>query len=656
MPEQKSKYSLLYRISVFFVLFSVPVVFSTASYSPVAIKTTIFLVCAFFISVSAVKPENYKPATLAPLAFIAWMGICASFSKFTFASTMPLFTSAGLFALFFTSANSRKENADFIRAAVAASCAIPLAAGILQSLFPGSFPEIMAFGTRVPSLLGNPNFFSAYIIAVLPAAAFLVLSPKKRNKILSLLLVCAALFCLFKTGSKAALFAAAVESVLAVCFYMKEKNAGVLRITAAALVFFAVFCLLLPAAFHVPYGKAFDIKSYAANESVFFRMNTWRGAFDMGMKNILTGTGPGSFSLAFPAFRPGEIMKWSSQSSYEVAYPENIFMQAFSELGLIGLLGSLGMVIFVLKKYDPAKKDLYLGFTGLLCMNLFGVDFNYVSSSMLAALFAGMIINGGGAAAPTGPAGRQKWIYRGAALLLSAIIAAGCVLSVRKAASDIYLNRAIAYSGKADWENAVENYKKALDADRYNITAGYFLAQAYYDSEKQAGAANALKQLEETEKLAPDFVLLHYKKALILTSLGRTGEAENEYLKMIKIDPYFKEALAPLAYISCGRGDYEKALSYINKALEKYPDDAALYSYLGNIYFASQRLKEAVFAYKKAVEISGNKDYYYNLGCIYYAMKDFSGARLNIDKAIETGGKNDLKVIKMDELIRMHGK
>ena len=636
------------------MLFFVPVAFSPASYSPVIIKATIFLACAFLGAAAAINSGSFKPAALAPLAFITWMAISACFSRFPSASVMPIFSALGLFAVFFTAANSGEENTDFIRAALAASCAAPLAAGILQVFFPGSFRELMAFGNRIPSLLGNPNFFSAYIIAVLPAAAFLLASPKKHVKIFSLLIVCASIFCLVKTGSKAAFFAVAVESVLAVCFYMKEKKSGALRITAAALAFTVVFCLLLPAVFNVPYDKAFGIKSYAANESVFFRINTWRGAFAMGMKNILTGTGPGAFSMAFPEFRPVEIMKWSFQSSYEVEYPENIFLQAFSELGAIGLLGLLAMVIFVLKKYDPGKKDIYLGFAGLLCMNFFGVDFNYVSTSMLAALFAGVILNGGGAAAVL--TGKQKWIYRGAAAFFAALIAAGCVISVKKEVSGIYLNRAIAYSGKADWGNAVENYKKAIDADRYNITAGYFLAQAYYDSGQETGAGAALKQIEETEKLAPDFVLLHYKKALILTSLGRAGEAEDEYLKMIKIDPYFREALAPLAYISCGRGDYEKALSYINKALEKYPDDAALYSYLGNIYFASQRLKEAVSAYKKAVEISGNKDYYYNLGCIYYAIKDFSGARININRALETGGKNDPKVIKMDSLIRMRGK
>jgi tetratricopeptide (TPR) repeat protein len=345
-------------------------------------------------------------------------------------------------------------------------------------------------------------------------------------------------------------------------------------------------------------------------------------------------------------------MKWSVQSSYEVTYPENIFLQAFAELGAPGLLGAFAMVFTVLKRYDPKKKDLYLGFSGLLCMNLVGVDFNYVSSSMLAALFAGLIINNGDNAPRSAEnSATAAAIFRVAGVLFTAALIAGCAVSVKKIISDTYLNKAIDFSREAKWNDAVNDYKKALDEDKYNITAGYFLAQAYYDSDPSANAAAALGELEETGKLAPDYVLIHYRKAVILSGLGRADEAADEYRKMIKIDPYFREALAALAYISYNRGDWDSALSYTNKALEKYPSDAALYSYLGNIYFASKRPDKAVLAYKKAVEISGNKDYYYNLSCIYYTLKDFAEAKANIDEALKRGGESDPKVEKMASMI-----
>jgi len=634
------------------MLCAVPLAFSPGAYSPVNIKTTVLLACAFFIAAACVASGDFGKKALLPFAFIGWMCISAAFSRFSYACAMPIFTAMALFVVFFAAANFSGNNLDFIRKALVLSFIPPLAAGVLQIFFPGGFTELMAFGGRVPSLMGNPNFFAAYIIAVLPVVVFLYAGSNKWRKAAITAVFILAAVCLVKTGSKAGMLAAAAEAATALYFFMKEKKVSKKKAAVISLTCLALSAAFLPAAFNVPYNKAFDPAAYAANASVFFRINTWQGAFNMGMKNIFTGTGPGSFSGAFPSFRPGEIMKWSLQSSYEVTYPENIFLQAFAELGALGLLGSLAMVFMVLKSYDPIKKDIYLGFTGLLCMNLVGVDFNYVSSSMLAALFAGLIMNREDKMPRNeeSSAGAEA-VFRVAGALFAAALIAGCVISVKKIISDTYLNKAIEFSGEAKWGDAVEDYKKSIEEDKYNITAGYFLAQAYYDSNPSANAAAALGQLEEIGKLAPDYVLIHYRKAVILSGLGRADEAEDEYKKMIKIDPYFKEALEAMAYISYNRGDWDSALSYTNRALEKYPLDAALYSYLGNIYFASKRPDEAVLAYKKAVEISGNKDYYYNLSCIYYSLNDFPEAMANIDEAIKRGGKDDPKVEKMAAMI-----
>ena len=630
------------------MLCAVPLVFSPGAYIPTGIKTSIFLACAFFAAVSAFNAVGFRPATLLPLIYIAWMAVSAMLSKFSFAAVMPLFTALGLFTLFFTAANMN-SGPDFIRKALAVSFAAPVAVGLVQIFFPGIFGNVMQFGPRIPSFLGNPDFFSAYITAVLPVIFMLAVSSKGMLRLLCVILTAAALACLLKTGSKSAFFAVAAQAAAVVFIFMKEKRFSNKKITVATALFLALACAAMPLVFRVPYSKAFDIGAYAANDSVFFRMNTWRGAFDMGVKNMATGTGPGSFSLAFPSFRPEEIMKWSVQSSYEVTYPENIFLQAFAELGIFGLLGALIMVFIILKNYDPKKRGFYLGFSGLIAVNLAGVDLNYVSSSMLAALFAGVIMNNTESAEQKAVTAGGK--YKTAFILLAALIAVGFAISLKKVISDTYLSRAIVFSGEKNWGAAVENYRKAINADKYNITAGYFLAQAYYDSNPSANAAAALAELDETGKLAPDYVLIHYKKAVILSAMNRTLEAADEYKKMIRLDPYFKQALLALAYISYTNGDNAAAFSYIRKAMEKYPGDAELYSYLGNIYFASKRPLEAVEAYKKAVEISGNKDYYYNLSCIYYALGEYAGAKTCIDGALKRGGTDDPKVEKMAKII-----
>jgi tetratricopeptide (TPR) repeat protein len=341
--------------------------------------------------------------------------------------------------------------------------------------------------------------------------------------------------------------------------------------------------------------------------------------------------------------------------SYEVSYPENIFLQAAAEYGFAGLGVLVFFIFLVLRRPDRAKNDFYAAFCGLIAVNMAGVDINYGTSAMMAAVLSGVLMNG-----------RQGHFFtldmpwkKTAAFVAAAIAAVILAAQINILISDVYLDRAIAFSVAKQWRESIENYKKALIHNPRNVPAVYFLASAYYDSDPVTNAPAALSELEEVERTAPDYVLLHYKKAVILSSMGNDAAAIAEYGKMLKIDPYLAPVLVELAYIYYRKGDMPLAEQYMKRAADISKNDAGLYNNLGNIYFIQKKVSEAVLAYKKAIEIKADKDYYYNLACVYFTSKDIGDAGKTIDKAVELdekSGSHETKISDMAKMIKRYGR
>jgi tetratricopeptide (TPR) repeat protein len=342
-------------------------------------------------------------------------------------------------------------------------------------------------------------------------------------------------------------------------------------------------------------------------------------------------------------------MLWTHEHSYETTQPENILLQIAAETGLIGLLIFFIFVFLVVKNAKEEHNGFLTGILAVLIINLAGVDINYITSSMLIVFYSGIIISGDERGKSFEIKGWKKPACLAAVLLCFACIA---VLQLNRYFSNISLKQGIFYSQSKQWPEAMNSYLNAIDKDRHNLPAGYFLANSYFDS--GISAKKALAEYLLIEKLAPNYVLLHYNKARIFNWTGNYKEALNEYNKMLKIDPYFKPALVELAQLYFEREKmYPEAENCLKKGLEAYPGDASLYNNLGNIYFMTNRSAEALEAFKKAVDLKADKDYYYNLGCVYFTLEDTENADLYLEKALETG-REDSRIIEMLKRVRKY--
>lgn len=625
----------LRQFILFFLLVAVTLSFSVKDYNFILIKEVILIIGTMLLLLLFFLEKNIKikKIIIYPLVLMLWLVLSFIFSKFKYMGMPVLISSAVCIILLFLIVHSAFD-ASNISDIIILSFIPSMIIGLLQVFFSEKMRIFLVFGDRIPSTFGNPNFFGAYISIVMPfiISRFFAIKDLYYKLLLSVIFIISFILILL-TGSKAALIAlVAGISVFAVLSFKNFKNKIILFILL-------ILVLLSVILFAVSNPKTFG-------ESIFFRNLVWRGTVRMILDNLITGTGPGSFFIVFPQYRPAELMKWTYEHSYEVLYPENIFLQIGAEAGVIGLFLFVFIIYLVFKLGVFSPPEYLAGFTAILTTNFFGVDINYAPSMFLFVLIGGIIMKNDNNCFSFSP------LY----IKLLSVIALIYLIFVsafwiNRHISGIYTKRGIYFSKSGNFSIAIENYKSALKYYNVNLVALYFLGSSYYDA---GHYENAIKIFKYVEKLAPNYVLLHYKIAKIYNEQGLYEEAIDEYKKMLKIDPYLKEALVELAYIYYNKKNrFDEAEKCLLKALEKYENDSMLLSNLGNIYFMSKRLNESIECFKKAIEIKEDKDYYYNLGCVYFTMNDSINAKLYLKKA-EKLAPLDPKIKQMLQMVEKY--
>lgn len=260
-----------------------------------------------------------------------------------------------------------------------------------------------AFGKRIFSTYGNPNFFADFLVIVFPILLTQYLKTKRWSLIplMGMLLVD-----LIMTGTKGAWlgFAMVVFLFGVIAFvYFKERIApyrGLLfSIVAAGVLGLTGFV-------------AKDLRTRVV--SINFRLFTWEGTWEMIRTQPLLGTGIGSFPPIYPAFRRPPIFHIEGKHNTETDHSENEYIEQFFDNGMLGFgifiwlvfstlvvgFRSLGQLTTSLSLKDgrppPRAYDLIgymIAFMGMLGHNFFDVSLRFVSSGVYLGLLSGVIVN-----------------------------------------------------------------------------------------------------------------------------------------------------------------------------------------------------------------------------------------------------------------------
>lgn len=185
-----------------------------------------------------------------------------------------------------------------------------------------------------------------------------------------------------------------------------------------------------------------------------------------------------------------------------------------------------------------------------------------------------------------------------------------------------------------DFVTAEENFKKALSANKQNITAAYNLAGAYILNKKEGDAITFLKgYLADYNQDAGLWVRLGDAQL----SQAKPKEAITSYHKARALAPQYAGLSKRIASTYTLIGDFAAAEQYYLEVVKATPQDLESLTNLSSIFLAREKPDMAISSAKRAIQIKPSSQLYSTLAGAYESRKEWGNAIISLEKAIALG-------------------
>lgn len=202
---------------------------------------------------------------------------------------------------------------------------------------------------------------------------------------------------------------------------------------------------------------------------------------------------------------------------------------------------------------------------------------------------------------------------------------------------------------KVNTEGAIQKYEQALQLDPTNHRIMWKLAKAY---EKKEDWDKMASTLSNASRVAPDFANYLFKRGYALVKQAEAGnpekytEAQEPLKKCIEKDPNLAECYHFLGESYLWTGDEQNALDNYTKAVEHDPTTPYFYAPLAELYITLKFYKEADGVLKEGTRIiaPGEKsnNHLYAMYVLRFqvaqAMGEKAGMVVAMEKAQEVAG------------------
>ena len=468
-------------------------------------------------------------------------------------------------------------------------------------------------------LFGNTNYGSAYLLTVIPLSVALYLNtPRQWERALwgtTLFLSMALLTLSMVRGAWVSIWIGLW--VLVRVFYHKDRSlepfrkaprlpqiATLLLLGSAVLAAYALWpvCLAGLTSFGEHVASVFDPRA----ESLQFRLAMWQGTLRLIWDHLWTGVGVGNFPLAFVPYRTAFIYR---NPATQLEHPHNEFLNAWAELGPLGLLVSLWLFVRVVRlvwrlvNRSGVKKEVIAGILGGLAASAAYANLFYVvqipASAMNLAILLGLLDGmdrQGGREERAGPI-RLTYLLPG--LLIMGLLTFQYFL--RPVAGEIYH-----YRGERDFralrmEAGLSRLEQSLVwnpesfAVRYRRAAIFFLMKRYPET---------IWEAEEAVRIHPKLEVAYGVMASAYLKLGERTKAKEIFQHALALNPNYPDALNNLGALAAQDGRIAEAEALFLRAKEIMgPREMSPYANLGNVYEITGRIQEALRMYETAVAL-----------------------------------------------------
>lgn len=157
-----------------------------------------------------------------------------------------------------------------------------------------------------------------------------------------------------------------------------------------------------------------------------------------------------------------------------------------------------------------------------------------------------------------------------------------------------------------NYEETIEYYKKALEIEDENNLYKYYLAIAYDRIGKQDITEDLLNEiLDSGEEMAEAYNYLGY---MYLEKDKKIEKAVQYIEKAIELEPENGAYLDSLAWAYYKKGNLDEAFEAITKAVEVLPSNSIIRDHLADILYKQGHLEKAISEWGKALELDeGNE-------------------------------------------------
>jgi tetratricopeptide (TPR) repeat protein len=201
------------------------------------------------------------------------------------------------------------------------------------------------------------------------------------------------------------------------------------------------------------------------------------------------------------------------------------------------------------------------------------------------------------------------------------------------------MNRGVVYASLGQWDNAIDDYSKAITNDTKNIKAYYNRGVAYANLKQWD---NAMADYSKAIEINPKYKDGYYNRGVVYATHGQWDKAIADFSEAIKIDPKnMKEAYYNRAVAYATLGDWYNAITDYSKVIGIDPDNTNAYSNRGIAYASLGQYYNAIKDYSRAIEIApNNSKAWTNRGIAYATMGQLEKAINDFTRALEIDPHN----------------
>jgi tetratricopeptide (TPR) repeat protein len=137
------------------------------------------------------------------------------------------------------------------------------------------------------------------------------------------------------------------------------------------------------------------------------------------------------------------------------------------------------------------------------------------------------------------------------------------------------------------------------------IVAALAVGLGFLTSRRNEVYRSEVSLWEDTAMRCPDSARAQYNLGVALDEAARRGEARDQYLKAVQLDPFYTDAHFRLADDLAGEGRVSEAIAHYDEALLLNPGNPEVHRNLGKVLAAAGRSNEAAVQFAEAERLAG---------------------------------------------------